>query len=251
MHLIWIFFLKPSRDYVCCRETADSTTFLLSKAAPADSAALAALDAQIAKDEHLLRAQESIVNKAESMLLSRVHNLDNAEASRSRASARAIRRPVQRLMASPPGGGDPRPLAAPWTETVPDHSHVYLQTSLSGPEDEGETDGDKIADWNRFFDGFTKRVDAPKWGVKDLLVDNLEGITACNIDCDKNGLVGLPCLVHLLAITSLPAPPSSSALLPLPFFPLPLISSSYPMNHLLFCHPSPPPRPSVTPSPAV
>ena len=154
------------------------------------------MNAQIAKDESLLRAQESSVNKAESLLLSRVNALDKAEALRSRAGSSNVprvrisaARKVQGLMASPPDGGDPRPLAAPWKETVPDHSHVYLQTSLSAPDESDVVDSEKIADWNRFFDGFTKRVDAPKWDVKDIISDNLDNITPCNIDCDKNGLV--------------------------------------------------------------
>ncbi len=166
------------------------------------------------------------------MLLSRVHNLDNAEASRSLAAAHAVKRPVQRLMFSPLGGGDPRPLAASWKETVPDHSHVYLQSSIGGPEDESESDGDKIADWNRFFDGFTKRVDAPRWGVKDLLVDNLEGITACDVDCDRNGLVRNNSLLPAPFSPSSPAPllfPSMPLPFPLPTPFIPLLPASIPL----------------------
>mmetsp|Transcript_21084 Transcript_21084/g.58095 ORF Transcript_21084/g.58095 Transcript_21084/m.58095 type:complete len:148 (+) Transcript_21084:476-919(+) len=86
---------------------------------------------------------------------------------------------------------NPRPPASAWQETVPDNSHVYLQSTASDDTaDESETtDGDKIADWNTFFNQFTKRVDAPKWDVKDIVADNLENIKPCNIDCSKDGTV--------------------------------------------------------------
>lgn len=193
--LVVVAVCAPAVVLYLSNSGAGSAAFLL-QSPDADSSALSALNAQIAKDESLLRSQEAIVNKAESALLSRVRNLKDAEAQRSnlipsRAGPKAVSHKMQRLMASPPGGGDPRPPAAPWKETVPDHSHVSLQASINGPEEVDVVDNDKIADWNKFFDGFTKRVDAPKWDVKDLLVDNLDDITPCNIDCDKNGMTSL------------------------------------------------------------
>mmetsp|Transcript_21083 Transcript_21083/g.58093 ORF Transcript_21083/g.58093 Transcript_21083/m.58093 type:complete len:284 (+) Transcript_21083:15-866(+) len=186
---------------------------LLSVKQSASDKELAALNDQISKDEQLLQSQEALVNKAEALLLAKVskanpkvnslkfrdltpfdqYSPDEQEAMNPRPLAHHVppRRSYWSFTKEEQDAMNPRPPASAWQETVPDNSHVYLQSTASDDTaDESETtDGDKIADWNTFFNQFTKRVDAPKWDVKDIVADNLENIKPCNIDCSKDGTV--------------------------------------------------------------
>jgi len=45
----------------------------------------------------------------------------------------------------------------------------------------------KVADWNDFFDNMNARVDAPRWGKKNMIIDNIEDIEPCRVDCDRDG----------------------------------------------------------------
>ena len=128
------------------------------------------MDKEIAEDIALLRAQQKIVNDAESKLASAYGNKPLAAprgVSRMQAAQfQGIpegRAPTGQLMMPPSDddlGGDPRPAAQPWVEGgSPERGYeVARYASKNGPRDLAEVDGDKVADWNDFFNNMNARV---------------------------------------------------------------------------------------------
>lgn len=81
------------------------------------------------------------------------------------------------------------------------------------PDSYNQEEADK---WGAFFDQLNTEVDVPKYGVKNLVVDNIEAIPPCDMDCGKHGEV----LAPPPTLLPLPPPPPFSPSFPL----LPLIS---------------------------
>jgi len=156
------------------------------------------MDKEIAEDIALLRAQQKIVNDAESKLATAYGNKP-LSAPRGAARMQAAQfqgvpegAPTGQLMAPPSDDdlqGDPRPAAKPWVEGgSPERGYeVARYASENGPRDLAEVDGDKVADWNDFFNNMNARVDAPRWGKENMVIDNLDDIEPCRVDCDKDG----------------------------------------------------------------
>jgi hypothetical protein len=133
------------------------------------------LDKEIAEDIALLMAQQKIVNDAEAKLATAYGNKQLAP---PRGAARMQAAQSQRLpevsqfqglpevRRSPTGKltiseKDPRPASKDWVEDrVSDHETAY-HSVRHGPADLAEVDGDKVADWNDFFNNMNARV-SPK-----------------------------------------------------------------------------------------
>ena len=151
------------------------------------------LDKEIAADIALLRAQQKIVNDAEAKLASAYGSKPLAPRGRARLQAAQARGAPTGKLTMPPSdddiAGNPRPEAKPWAEGAsPEHGYEVARfASTNGPSDLAEVDGEKIADWNEFFDNMNARVDAPRWGKENMIIDNIDDIEPCRVDCDKYG----------------------------------------------------------------
>ena len=157
------------------------------------------MDKEIADDIALLQAQQQIVNDAEAKLASAYGNKPLAPRGAARMQAAQFqgvpqgrRAPTGQLMAPPSDDdmtGDPRPAAKPWVEgQSPERGYEVAHYAVrNGPADLAEVDGDKVADWNEFFNNMNARVDAPRWGKENMVIDNLDDIEPCRVDCDKDG----------------------------------------------------------------
>eukprot|EP00285_Hemiselmis_virescens_P005782 CAMPEP_0173385992 /NCGR_PEP_ID=MMETSP1356-20130122/8592_1 /TAXON_ID=77927 ORGANISM="Hemiselmis virescens, Strain PCC157" /NCGR_SAMPLE_ID=MMETSP1356 /ASSEMBLY_ACC=CAM_ASM_000847 /LENGTH=104 /DNA_ID=CAMNT_0014342035 /DNA_START=88 /DNA_END=402 /DNA_ORIENTATION=+ len=53
--------------------------------------------------------------------------------------------------------------------------------------DDGSYNEKQADKWGSFFDHLNTEVDVPKYGIKNLLIDNIESIEPCDMDCDKEG----------------------------------------------------------------
>ena len=151
------------------------------------------LDKEIAADIALLRAQQKIVNDAEAKLASAYGSKPLAPRGRARLQAAQARGAPTGKLTMPPSdddiAGNPRPEAKPWAEGAsPEHGYEVARfASTNGPSDLAEVDGEKIADWNEFFDNMNARVDAPRWGKENMIIDTIDDIEPCRVDCDKYG----------------------------------------------------------------
>lgn len=158
------------------------------------------MDKEIAEDIALLQAQQKIVNDAEAKLASAYGNKPLAPRGAARMQAAQFQgvpegrrgAPMGKLMAPPSDDdltGDPRPPSKDWVEgESPERGYEAARhSSINGPRDLAEVDGDKVADWNDFFNNMNARVDAPRWGKENMVIDNLDDIKPCRVDCDKDG----------------------------------------------------------------
>ena len=141
------------------------------------------IDKEIAEDIALLEAQQKIVSDAEAKLATAYRHKPLSAAGHARHS----RMQAAMFQGVPPS--DPRPKAKDWVEGAsPERGYeVARQASMNGPADLSEIDGDKVADWNEFFNNMNARVDAPRWGKQNMVIDNLDDIEPCRVDCDKDG----------------------------------------------------------------
>jgi len=157
------------------------------------------MDKEIAEDIALLRAQQQIVSDAESKLATAYGNKPLAPRGAARMQAAQFQgvpegrnAPTGQLMMPPSEDdptGDPRPAAKPFVEgESPERGYEVARfASENGPRDLAEVDGEQVADWNDFFNNMNARVDAPRWGKENMVIDNLDDIEPCRVDCDKDG----------------------------------------------------------------
>lgn len=163
------------------------------EASPAKS--LSELDTQIKTDEALLKAQQSVVDKAETLLVSAL-NKKPAMTTTGKVFGSAKKALTQHLVVPPKMGGETRPFSADWKEGDPGKWYeLQRAVALNGPADEDVVDGAKVQEWNDFFNGMSKEVDAPRWDKTGLLSDDIEAIKPCSVDCDKWGTVSRECSV--------------------------------------------------------
>ena len=128
------------------------------------------MDKEIAEDIALLRAQQQIVNEAESKLATAYGNKPLSPRGAARMQAAQFQgvpegrnAPTGQLMMPPSEDdptGDPRPAAKPFVEgESPERGYEVARfASENGPRDLAEVDGDQVADWNDFFNNMNARV---------------------------------------------------------------------------------------------
>jgi len=130
------------------------------------------MDKEIAEDIALLQAQQKIVDDAEAKLASAYGSKPLAPRGAARMQAAQFqgvpegRAPTGQLMMPPSDAdptGDPRPAAKPWEEGAsPERGYEVAHFAVrNGPADLAEVDGDKVADWNDFFNNMNARVPCP------------------------------------------------------------------------------------------
>lgn len=160
-----------------------------------DAQDLPQLDAQIQRDLQLLKAQRDIVRQAEGKIVS------DALVPRKRREGRAAGYvptvSVQRKFLGSIGEGSRRQRLQgvdeeseknnfKWESRQVDH-HLGDMVRSAQLESKNGYEDQQVKDWGDFFDHLNTKVDVPKYGKKDLVVDNIEAIPACNQDCDKPG----------------------------------------------------------------
>ncbi|KAJ1490677.1 hypothetical protein T484DRAFT_1934550 [Baffinella frigidus] len=190
---------------VCLSMTLLSATYLSASEGQGPAAlvsvsgqkGLDSIDSQIERDEALLRKQQGVVDRTE-------HTLETAMKGKVFQSSFHPRRPslqaqagTQQSLSAPSWekprreegvfGSERRPESASWQEGEHRGHGMSLErkVSLEGPADQQEIDGAKVQDWNDFFNGMNTEVDVPKWNKYGLVVDNIEAIPACTVDCGK------------------------------------------------------------------
>ena len=127
------------------------------------------MDKEIAEDIALLQAQQKIVDDAEAKLASAYGSKPLAPRGAARMQAAQFqgvpegRAPTGQLMMPPSDAdptGDPRPAAKPWEEGAsPERGYEVAHFAVrNGPADLAEVDGDKVADWNDFFNNMNAQI---------------------------------------------------------------------------------------------
>uniref|UniRef100_A0A7S0EU24 Uncharacterized protein n=1 Tax=Hanusia phi TaxID=3032 RepID=A0A7S0EU24_9CRYP len=141
------------------------------------------LQNEIQRDLSLLKKQQEIVDRTENILVSAY----KAKQLKARKMDKAKK--IQRLDWYPTDESEHRPAAVPWQEGMPGQRSYSVERFVNthGPQDLAKVDGDKVADWNEFFNNMNVEVDAPRWDKTGMIVDNIEAIPACSVDCDKEG----------------------------------------------------------------
>mmetsp|Transcript_52902 Transcript_52902/g.129192 ORF Transcript_52902/g.129192 Transcript_52902/m.129192 type:complete len:257 (-) Transcript_52902:53-823(-) len=174
------------------------------------------LDAEIQRDVRLLKAQQVVVRMAESKMARAAGGAQGAAHSSALSTGRrrqvvrarvpilqggrlasrqaaALSRSRRQRLSSPrqaSGGGE---VLSPG-----EHSYRYEQRHVARHlgdmvrastlmRDNESFQEKQVEDWDKFFDHLNTEVDVPKYGKKDLLVDNIEAIPPCNQDCDYEG----------------------------------------------------------------
>ena len=157
------------------------------------------IDAEIERDETLLKQQQGVVDRTEHMLQAAMKGKAFQSAFHPRRPQQKSQLPVSQQSLSAPNwetarkeegvfGSVQRPESARWREGDPRSRHgqgLERTVSLEGPADDQVIDGAKVQDWNDFFNGMNTEVDVPKWNKYGLVVDNIEAIPACTVDCGK------------------------------------------------------------------
>lgn len=167
------------------------------------------LDARIQRDEELLKRQEAIVQRAivqragrESAMMRRQQGRVPASRGRVHAGAQlasgdaagteatGVTTANGRFPSSHEGKGNQWEKRAVRRYLGEMERKSRLYGNMEGiPDSYNQKEAD---DWGSFFDQLNTEVDVPKYGVKNLLVDNIEDIPPCDMDCGKHGEVRLP-----------------------------------------------------------
>lgn len=202
------------------------------------------VDARIQRDEELLKRQEAIVQRAIEQRAGRGPAMMQRQQGRIPASRGRVHAGAQLAIGDAAGTGaagaatangrSPSSQEGEGNQWEKRAVRRYLgdmerKSRLYGrfegiPESYNQKEAD---DWGAFFDQLNTEVDVPKYDVKNLLVDNIEAIPPCNMDCGKHGEVCLPPWASLITAKRCRLVSSSSSssfsgqsdpLLPLLFF---------------------------------
>jgi hypothetical protein len=167
------------------------------------------LDARIQRDEELLKSQEAIVQRAIEQRAGRGPAMMRRQQGRVPASRGRVHAGAQLAIGDAAGTGAAGAATAngrtpssregegnQWEKRAVRRylGDMERKSRLYGrfegiPESYNQKEAD---DWGAFFDQLNTEVDVPKYDVKNLLVDNIEAIPPCNMDCGKHGEVRLP-----------------------------------------------------------